>query len=289
LRNASIHAGTPWPELNEALYLAIAKVHVKIGLPDVSDLRFSRHDVFLVRGTNTEENRTPNTQHAVVLLLCFPLTFIFGRKVGRLVVLYALAVAATFLLFSAIFKFDLLASRYHLPFFVLASPAVGAIVGKPIPLTLARGVALLLVALSWTWLVGIENRQLLRSPERSETLLNQSRSRLYVSGGGSENIRSVAKAIEDAQCLDVGIMLCGDCPEYVLWAYLGAPRRDLRMEWIVAGTPSERYAPPDFRPCAVVCDASCPADWTEIRDLPLAVERSGVRLYMSPSRSPAAP
>ena len=289
LRNASLHAGTPWPAINEELYLAIAKVHVKIGMPDLGDSRFSRADFFLIRGTNSEENRAPNTQHAVILVLTFPLALAFGRKTGRPVAVYALAVSATFLLFSAIFKFDLLASRYHLPFFLLAAPVVGATVGKPMPTALARGIGLLLVVLSWSWLVGIENRQLLPIPARPVTVLNETRDHLYLPAGGADAFLAVAGAIESAQCTKVGVMFCGDCAEYVLWAYLGAPREDLRIEWIVAGTPSERYADPDFRPCAVVCDRSCPGDWTEIRGLSLAMERSGLRLFMDTNENLPAP
>ena len=289
LRNASLHVGTPWPAINEELYLAIAKVHVKIGLPDLGDPRFSRADFFLVRGTNTEENRAPNTQQAVLLVVTFPLALAFGRKRGMLVAFYALAVCATFLLFSAIFKFDLLASRYHLPFFVLAAPVVGASVGNPVPVSFARGVGLVLVVLSWSWLVGIENRQLLPTPERPVTVLNESRDGLYLPGGGVEPFLDVAGAIENAQCSKVGVMFCGDCAEYLLWVSLGAPRKDLQIEWIVAGTPSERYAAPDFQPCAVVCDRSCPGDWTEIRGLPLAMELSGLRLFMNRSQNLARP
>jgi hypothetical protein len=64
---------------------------------------------------------------------------------------------------------------------------------------------------------------------------------------------------------------------------LGTPRPDLRVEWIVAGTPSARFADPDFAPCAVVCDESCPADWTRIRGLPLTYERADYRLFMRPA------
>jgi len=289
LRNASLHVGTPWPTLNAELYLALAKVHVKLGLPDMDDPKFSRHDVFLIRGTNMEENRTPNTQHAVLLVLSYPVVLASGRRARRPVTAYALAVAATFLLFSMVFKFDLLGSRYHLPFFVLAAPAVGAIVGQPIPAAVGRGIGILLVVLSWSWLVGIENRQLLAAPNRPVTLLNAPREQMYLPDGGMDSFRAVATSIQGAQCEAVGVMFCGDCAEYLLWVVLGAPRDDLRIEWIVAGTPSERYSDLTFRPCAVVCDRSCPGDWTEIRGLPLSMERSGLRLFMETSKNMILP
>jgi hypothetical protein len=288
IRNASLHAGTPFPELNHELYRAISGLHFKMGL-DMTDPRTSVHDVFEVRKPTTDETKAPNTQHAVLLVVSYPFALAFGWKKSRPVAVYALAIAATFLLFSIIFKFDLLGSRYHLPFFVLAGPVVGAVVGNPMPPMLVRGLGLMLVVLSWPWLVGIENRQLLPTPGRPVTVLNSTRDHLYLPEGGLDSFRAIAGTIRNAQCGEVGVMFCGDCPEYLLWVYLGAPRQDLRIEWIVAGTPSVQYADPNFQACAVVCDPSCPGDWTEIRGLPLAMERSGLRLFANTGANLAAP
>ncbi|OGO15918.1 MAG: hypothetical protein A2Y93_17920 [Chloroflexi bacterium RBG_13_68_17] len=99
-------------------------------------------------------------------------------------------------------------------------------------------------------------------------------------------LASVGGLIREAGCSTVGIALSGNAPEYLLWVVMGAPRPDLRMAWIVAGTPSARYEDPSFAPCAVVCDESCPSDWTTIRGLPLAYERSGYRLFQQAAPAP---
>jgi hypothetical protein len=92
----------------------------------------------------------------------------------------------------------------------------------------------------------------------------------------------IAETIVAARCQAVGLMLAGDGAEYPFWVFLGAPRSDVRIEWIVAGTPSARYVDPDFEPCAVVCDRSCPSEWTRVRDIPLHMELSGYRLFLAP-------
>jgi hypothetical protein len=101
--------------------------------------------------------------------------------------------------------------------------------------------------------------------------------------GLEEPYRSVVEGIEVSGCSSVGIMLSGDAAEYPLWPLLGAPRGDLDVQWIVAGTPSDRYADPAFAPCAVICDGSCPDAWTSVRDLPLARQASVLRLFLSPT------
>jgi hypothetical protein len=47
--------------------------------------------------------------------------------------------------------------------------------------------------------------------------------------------------------------ISGAGAEYPYWLLLGAPRDDLRIEWIVAGTPSAQYSDPEL-PCAIICD-----------------------------------
>jgi hypothetical protein len=91
----------------------------------------------------------------------------------------------------------------------------------------------------------------------------------------------MASSVKDAACTSVGVMLSGDAAEYPLWPLLGDPKERIRIEWLVAGTPSARYRDPNFQPCAVVCDFSCPDGWTEVRGLPLALDTAGYRLYLS--------
>ena len=50
----------------------------------------------------------------------------------------------------------------------------------------------------------------------------------------------------------------------------------------VAGTPSARYVDTDFVPCAVICDYSCPQEWTSVRNLLLDRDLSGFRLFLRP-------
>jgi hypothetical protein len=91
-------------------------------------------------------------------------------------------------------------------------------------------------------------------------------------------MKSVTSQILDAGCNEVGIAISGAGAEYPYWVLLGAPRDDLRIEWIVAGTPSARYTDPNFEPCAVICD-TCD-DASSYRGLPLVAVKGKIRLYL---------
>ena len=94
-----------------------------------------------------------------------------------------------------------------------------------------------------------------------------------------EDFEALTDLIEDAGCSRVAVMISGNGREYPIWANLGAPREDLEIEWIVVGTPSEKYRDYSFEPCAAICQY-CPPEWTTFRDLMLVYEDHNHRLFL---------
>jgi hypothetical protein len=103
---------------------------------------------------------------------------------------------------------------------------------------------------------------------------------MYLDKGPMRAYETMTNAILAAHCPTVGVMISGNSPEYAIWVLLGAPRDDLRVEWIVGGTASARFEDPAFQPCAVVCDGTCDQNMQSIRGLPLLSDNSGYRLFM---------
>jgi hypothetical protein len=196
------------------------------------------------------------------------------------VLLYTLLIAASFVILSSAIKFTVFGSRYHVPFFVLLAPVAAVFVDRFLPRwgALILGAGLLLAA--WPWLFRLEPRPI--TPDRNgRSILTADRLSLYLPVGLEAPYREITAAILASSCRSVGVMLGGDTAEYPLWPYLGEPRDDLAIEWIVAGNPSAVYRRPEFRPCAVVCDTTCPAEGL-VSDLPVRLDISGYRLFQAP-------
>ena len=131
--------------------------------------------------------------------------------------------------------------------------------------------------------MSVQSRPILPDDEsRVGSVLVESRQDLYFGNGPyyQDPYIIITKRIMDAECESVGLALSGSSAEYLFWVLLGAPRKDLRIEWIVSGTPSARFVDPGFQACAVICDNTCPPEWDKVNSLPLTYHSSGYRLFM---------
>jgi len=284
IRNASLHAGTPWEPVNEVVFRGLVWSHLKLGMR-LADPRTSVHGFQLARH-EPNEDRSGNPVHAVVAVVALVLigvATVRGDRAARLPMLGLLLAAASFLTLSSMIKFTTFGSRYHLPFFVLIASPIGYLAGRWRSSWIAAGLAVALALTSSSWLLRLGQRPLLEDQKGLSVVTSPRDSMYFTTGRALENpYRQIVDRIENAHCTSVGIALGGDAAEYPLWPFLGAPRPDLDVEWIVAGTPSARYANPDFVPCAVICDSSCPQEWTSVRNLPLDRDFLGFRLFMRP-------
>jgi hypothetical protein len=266
---------------------AILKVHQWIGL-DVNDPRTTTIGEFSIEGPSRAEDRAGNPAQAWLYVFVGALILIRRRQAGGRLLICAGALVAGFLLFGYLFKWQVFGVRLHLPFFVLFAPVAGVGLTRALPEAFGRIAALALLLLSVPWLVGIEERPLLRdlAGSRTPSVLYETRQTLYLRGGAPPVADEIAEQTRAAGCREVGIALAGGGAEYPWWVFLGAPDPGLRIEWIVSGTPSARFEDPSFSACAVVCDSSCPAEWTRVRGLPLVFEDQGYRLFLQPPADP---
>lgn len=279
LRNASLHAATPWGEVNRVVFHAVAAVHARMGL-DLNDGRISMDSDYRIFEPRPDELRSGNLLQAVLVLLAVAAIAVRALRrdpQARAILSFAAALGLAFVVQSSLIRYSSFGPRYHLILFVLLAPVTAWIVERiPRPGVAALGACL--IGYAWPWLVRLEARPLL-ADRRGQSIFSAPRDSLYLPAALESPYQEIAASIRGASCQSVGLMLRGDAAEYPLWAYLGAPRSDLTVEWIVAGTPSERYRRPGFEPCAVVCDSSCPAEWTTAGELPLRLDVSGFRLF----------
>ena len=281
LRTAVFQLQTPWDELNHQLMRLVVGTHFKMGL-DVNDPRSTVIGEFSIGKPTTNEDTTTNPLHALLIFVTPVASLFIIKRIGRHVLYYQLLVLIAFLAFSFMLKWQIFESRLFLPFFLIAAPAFGSVFGAIFPIWATTVVGLGLVASSFMWLVSINSRPLMPLPGKTEwpSVVIAPREQMYFASipGAYEPMKNVATQILDAGCMSVGMAISGAGAEYPYWILLGAPRDDLRIEWIVAGTPSARYSDPDFQPCAVICD-TCDDEQT-FRGLPIFTQFGDINLYM---------
>jgi hypothetical protein len=255
LRNITYQLSTPSPYINKAIALSVIEAHRWMGL-DASDPRTTAVGNYKISLPTTSEDLAQNPLQMLMILAGGVYLVLRHRSFISDLKLFALAEGGGFMLFSLIYKWQVFGSRYLLPFFILAAPVIGALVGHKIGRALTFILATLLLLASLPWLFGIETRPLLvHKPDGSnDSILTDNRTDLYFANGPylEKPYSDMTHLIKAAGCRKIGLMLGGAQAEYPLWPLLGAPAPDLELEWIVAGTPSEAYAPHDFSPCAVI-------------------------------------
>lgn len=287
LKNIGMHVGLPgMDQINHAWYMLILKVVVKLGL-DINDPRMTAVGYFQVVAPSTYEDVTSNPYHAYLIFALFISMFFVLKKHGKSLLIYGLLAASTFLLFSFIYKWNAFGTRYDLAFFVLFAPAAGVILGGFDKIKAGYLITGLLFIGALPWLLSIYSRPLVitsGSDPGQVSILETTRQALYFANAPSERdvYTQYTDIIKSQGCKDIGVMLRGDDPEYLLWVLMGAPRSLTRLEWIVSG-PTSRYSLADFKPCAIICHG-CTMDQTPLRGLEIAKQTGETWLYLPPEK-----
>ena len=281
LRNASLHAGTRWPWLNDQLYLLLAKIHWKLDL-GLTDTRTSLEPFFTIWPYPLSETRAANTIQAVLILLTIFAAIAKSKQINRNTFSYTAAVSLGFILFSLLFKYYALGSRYHMPFFILTAPFVGVIVERLLRPWLRIIISGILIIGAIPILFQLDTRSIL-STDETGTIFSLRRLDQYFAEAPNldEPYILMTSAIEEKGCKDIGLMLSGDTGEYPLWVLLDAPNEDLKIDWIISkNDPSGKYRIEGFEPCAVICEG-CGSYDEMYNDLPLVFDAYGFRLYLA--------
>lgn len=282
IRNVDLHLGTPSPHVNKGLALVTQAVHGLLGL-DVNDPRNTATGRFKVQEPTTNEDRAGNPQHTYLLLGLAVVLMSHRREVPGVVVQYGLTVLLAVVAFSALFKWQLFGSRYHLPFFILIAPVAGWTIQTFVGVSWGRVLVGALLIASLPWLLAIKSRPLiaLRSSAYVDSILTTPRQHLYFANGLhlEEPYTSMVEQVIRNECTKVGLSLLGGQAEYPLWVLLDASQPDMTIRWMVEGTASAAYRDRSYQPCAVICEGC--EDQGSWGKLPIVYSRSPFRLYMA--------
>ncbi len=266
LRNAAFNLQYPWDEVRDWMELFIIKVHAKLGM-DVNEPKYTSDGYFAVKSPNTDTVFTGNTLHAHLLLISMVVAIILliRKKLDPIMWMPIIMGLTGFLILSAVIKWQVFGARYSLSVFFLMAPLFGLLVSR-LPWTWAKtACALALMVLAYPWLLSVNDRPLISIPQftSSPNLFEVSR---FDYTPRNASLAELPNLVEAYGCDQIGIYGKGGAVEYEIWSALDAPRENLRIDWLVAGTPSAAYNDESFTPCLIVC-VQCSSDLSEIRGL----------------------
>lgn len=266
LRNTVFHLQYPWEGLRDWFEITLIKVHVKLGM-DINDPRYTSEGTFAIKPPGTSSTLSGNTFHAHLLLVSMLVSiyFLIKKIMDSAIWLPIVLGGAGYLIFSVVIKWQVFGARYSLAVFFLMAPIFGAVISKISLKWVRAACGLVLIVLSLPWLVSIHDRALvpLRRFTSSQSLFVSNR---FDFEPQYPVLAALPEWLERYDCDQIGIYGTGALTEYNVWSALDAPRDDIRIEWLVAGTPSAKYVDDGFSPCLIVC-AQCSPELEEIRGL----------------------
>jgi 4-amino-4-deoxy-L-arabinose transferase-like glycosyltransferase len=286
LRNATLHAGTPSPYVNKGIYLVVVKIHELMGV-DVMDPATTHSRRYKVFPPSTHEDLAANPLHALLILIALILSIRRRKRIPKVIFVYGLVVATSFVLVSSLVQWQLYNTRLHQPFFVLAAPWAVFMLYDVLSQRYINILAVVLLAASWPWLVHIPSRPIVyqRGESYVDDVFTASRFELYYANGGHLKIPQgdITALIKESSCTQVGLLLRGNGAEYPIWALLGAPRDAPRIEWLVDDPAFRDGDEPVFQPCAIILQL-CAEDQGKYDGLPRVYEHKPTDycLYLDP-------
>jgi hypothetical protein len=256
MRNSTLHLGTPYGVINGPLQDLVEKVDRLIG-QDPNDPRTSMNPYRVKRSQN--EDYAGNPIH--FLLMPASLILIAGRirkhKSGdtlRLTIWYAILIIADFLVFSALYKWQIWGSRLQLPIFVAWAPVIGvALDGDKFYIT-RNIVTLVLLLSSLGSLLSNPSRPVIPDKDGHSIFRTARENQLFANFPEVEKgFLSIIAAVKETDCRNVGLVIDSHDPDYPFWALLSPDGKQFRIENIEPSQTLRQYLREDFHPCAIIC------------------------------------
>ena len=265
IREAGMHLGTPIDSLNQRETNALRKIIVLMGVdPDDPALtNYSRFEIphaYFIR----DEYYAGNPLHLALALLTFGALLLIRKARSPANLTIAIGVTAAFILYCALFKWEIWCARLHLPLFVISAAVVAVVLCRTFPkLVLPVTITALVLAIPPALLN--ETRPLLfsggfhnLSTNRTSIFL-RSRPELYFTQQSElkATYLPAAQAIRDEKCGDIGFdtSVRPYAHEYPLIELGKATNEEPSFRYVDVHNLSSKYADAsDHRsPCLVVC------------------------------------
>jgi 4-amino-4-deoxy-L-arabinose transferase-like glycosyltransferase len=273
-RNILQNFATPGDRINNII---TSTVHTVFGKTDPVSAGFT-----LEWGWN-HEDLSGNPMHMFLILTSVFVLILYRKKIDRPIAwIYVLVVAITYVLLSAIVRYDPYGNRYQLPFFIAWVPIFGfsiSVIEKP---KLSQLITILLLLSAFPWVLFNHTHPLIAMRDSSDPytipclagctagsiIIETPEKTMFAVWGdlGDAYVEAMNK-VKETGCQNIGLKLDSNDLEYAYWYLLGAPQNGMRLESIVTFPELERFVDPNFKPCVIICppveNRPSSSDWNE--------------------------
>ncbi len=270
VKNLVLHVGTPSDSVNGMIEKSVAAALRRAGI-DPSDPETTYRGGFHVNRISYHESNAGNPLQLALIALACGLLLCEGRRMQWDAGIFAAGLIMAFVVFCAIFRWQMWNSRYQLPLFALGCGLIGAVLARHwgrAPVALVTAV-LLLSALPFA----LNNSLRPLAPWKANSILVRPRTAVYFTDF-HDFLRApyldIAQNLKASQCRDIGVDASLQDFDYPLFALLEIEQGHRTVKY--AGVINETVAyrrPEDRAPCAVVClsCADAPEKWSQYKNV----------------------
>ena len=251
IRNAGLHLGTPFSQVNSALDNGISLLHKLVGISQ-NDVRTTWAGTeFHIPLLFPHENSAGNPIH-LFLISASLLLYIFMRPKERNAGPYIFSLLFAFLGFCIYLKWQPWHSRLHLPLFVLCAPFLGLLFSRPRYGWIVNLSMALLIVMALPWVFYNSSRPIWGK----NSIFTTSRIKQYFRDRPSlaDPYIESAQLLSNSHCSDIGLVLGQDDLEYPLWVLLREKASEIvRLEHVGVSNISQRKYDGNYPSKSSVC------------------------------------
>lgn len=243
LRETSIHFGTPIVAVNRRMTVVVRQMIRAMGVDPDDRALIRPGPAFAIPGYSLDEYLAGNPLHLALIIVSFG-TVLFRLRIMPREAALAAGIVVAFVLYCAVFKWEIWAGRLHLGLFVLACPIIAVVLYQKYPKA-TRVLAVLLLAMAIPPLLLNSTRPLVSSnalramlhrplDPTANSIFSRSRNEMYFA---------------ESADLEPSYLPAGEAAQKISCTHIGldTTNRPFAYEYILMGIIDNGGAPRDFR------------------------------------------